>query len=550
MNRASVTAGRWTGTGLLVVLALVPLALVLYRSVAPEGGFTLALYREVFAEPTIPAALLNTLVISLATVAFSGLLAIPSAWLVARTDVPLARRLRFVLLLPYVIPPYLGAIAWINLANPGVGWLNRPFDSPPLNIYTSGGIIWVLGLFFYTFIYLNCLSAMENADPSLEEAARMSGASPARVLFGITLPLIRPAILSSAFLVFAAAAASYGVPALIGNPGRVWVLTTRIVHYVQSGRMDGHYLAAALSTALMALAVGASLVSERFSHAGRITSMTGKSARVSLVRLGRLRGAGFAFLSAVVFLACVLPLASILATSFMKIEGVFSFSNFTLEKYRTVLFERSDTGRAFLNSFALAFGAATLTVLAGAVLAYLKGHPKMKSNMLIDLCVNLPYATPGTVIALGLVLLWTRPVRLTDTLWILLIAYFVKFLSFAVKALTTNVRQVDPSLEEAARMSGAGFAATVRTIWFPLLLPGMAASWFLVFMPAFGELTMSVLLVGPGAGTVGTLLFKLQEYADRQSANVVAVLILVLIMAAYGAAGLVMRARRGGTEGA
>ena len=124
-------------------------------------------------------------------------------------------------------------------------------------------------------------------------------------------------------------------------------------------------------------------------------------------------------------------------------------------------------------------------------------------------------------------------IRLADTLWILIIAYFAKYLSFAVKALTTNVQQIDVSLEEAARVSGAGFMTAIRTIWLPLLRPAMAASWFLVFMPAFSELTMSVLLVGPGTETVGTTLFQLQSYGDPPSASVLAVVVLVLILAAY-----------------
>jgi iron(III) transport system permease protein len=150
--------------------------------------------------------------------------------------------------------------------------------------------------------------------------------------------------------------------------------------------------------------------------------------------------------------------------------------------------------------------------------------------------VNLPYATPGTILALGLILLWSSPLALTDTLWILLIAYFAKHLSFAVRPVTTAVRQTDVALEEAARVSGAGFLTTFRTIWMPLLWPAIAAGWFLVFMPAFGELTMSVLLVGPGTDTVGTVLFALQEYADPPSASVVAMLILFFILSAYAAA--------------
>jgi iron(III) transport system permease protein len=200
-------------------LAVLPIILVVWRSVVPYSEPTLHHYGEAYSRSINYRAMLNTMLISSATVVFAGLIAIPSAWLVARTDLPARRQFRGILLLPYIIPPYLGAIAWINLANPSVGWLNRLAGAPMFDIYTIPGIVWVEGLFYYTFVYLSCLAAMETADPSLEEAARVSGAGPLRVLFTITLPMIRPAIYSGAFLVFAATAASFGVPALIGIPG-------------------------------------------------------------------------------------------------------------------------------------------------------------------------------------------------------------------------------------------------------------------------------------------------------------------------------------------
>lgn len=534
-------------TAALFLLTAFPLLFVLYRSVARPDGFTFEFYREVFSTRATLRAGLNTLFLSSVTVVFAASLAIPAAWLVARTDLPGYRRFRSLLLLPYMIPPYLGAIAWINLCNPTVGWLNRFASAPIFNIYSLAGMIWVLGLFFYTFIYLNCVSAMENTDPSYEEAARVSGASPLRVLTTITLPLIRPAVLSGAFLVFAATAASFGVPALIDTQGRTPVLTTRIYAYVRSGSTDGYFLAAALSALLLIVAIGTSWIADVFSHSRRITSLAGKSARISRVRLGAWRWPAFGFISLLFGAACVLPVSAIVLTSFMKVAGNFDPSNFTLAKYNYVLLDYSKTIPAFVNSILLATGVATLAIVAGLALAYLKGHPRRRSGWVLDLCVNLPYATPGTILALGMILVWTRPVQLVDTLWILLLAYFAKYLSFSVKALTTNVQQVDVTLEEASRISGAGFWTTFRRIWFPLLRPGILASWFLVFMPAFSELTMSVLLVGPETETIGTVLFYLQEYADPPSASVLAVLILVFIVTAYGLALKIAPNEIGGT---
>jgi iron(III) transport system permease protein len=254
------------------------------------------------------------------------------------------------------------------------------------------------------------------------------------------------------------------------------------------------------------------------------------------VHLGPWRWPAASFLALIFTLTCTLPLLSILLTSLMKVVGQFDWDNFTLSQYQYVLFQRRATARGFVNSLILSLGAATLAVAVGVAIAYLKGHPRRRSGPLVDLCVTLPYAAPGTILALGLILLWSRGFRLTDTLWILLIAYFAKYFSFAVKALTTNVQQIDVTLEEAARVSGAGFFTAFRTVWLPLLRPAILASWFLVFMPAFSELTMSVLLVGPGTETIGTTLFQLQSYGDPPSASVLAVVVLALILAAYALA--------------
>ncbi len=496
---------------LLAVLTIAPIALLLIRSVATPAGVTSRHYAEAFSDPGNLQAIVTTFIVSSATVVFALSLAIPLAWLVARTDLPGAPRFRVLLLVPYVVPPYLGAIAWINLANPAVGWLNRAAGAAVFDIYSVTGIIWVLGLFYYTFAYLTCLAALENMDASLEDAARMSGAGPLMVLRTITLPLIRPAMLAGAFLVFAASASAFGVPALIGSPARVQLLTTRIYSYASTGGLDGLYTAGALSAALLVMALLAWMAAERLGRGMRITSVTGKASARSPIALGAWRWPIFGAVTAVAILTCLLPIFAIVLTSVMNVAGDFRWSNFTLDRYRYVLFTRPDTARGFVNSFVLAFGAATAAAAAGTGLAYVKAHPRLGTSRLVDACVNLPYAAPGTILALGLILVWSRPLALTDTLWILLIAYFAKHLSFAVRSVTTAVQQTDMTLEEAARVSGASLTTAFRTIWLPLLRPAILAGWFLVFMPAFGELTMSILLVGPGTETVGTVLFALQD---------------------------------------
>jgi iron(III) transport system permease protein len=289
----------------------------------------------------------------------------------------------------------------------------------------------------------------------------------------------------------------------------------------------------------MAVAVATWAFAERLAHRGRVTTITGKGSARVRVPLGRWRWPAFAGLLLVVVITCLLPVTAVVITSLMNVVGDFRWDNFTLDKYRYVLFTRPDTARGFRNSIVLACAAATVAALIGTALAYMQGHPHRRASRLADAAVNLPFASPGTIVALGLILMWSWPIRLLDTLWILLIAYVAKHLSLVVGSVTTAVRQTDVSLEEAARVSGAGPLVAFRTIWLPLLRPAVVAGWFLVFMPAFGELTMSMLLVGPGTDTIGTVLFSLQEYADPAAASVVAVLILAFILAASALAAAV-----------
>jgi iron(III) transport system permease protein len=529
------TLGR-CAVALLALLTLAPLVMVVARALVPGPVPTLRHFAAAMNDPANVDALVTTLAVAGATVVGATAVAVPLAWLVSRTDLPGARLLRVVLAVPYVVPPYLGAIAWINLANPTVGWLNRLAGNVVFDIYTVPGMVWVLALFYYTFVYIGCLAALERMDASLEDAARMSGAGPLLVLRTITLPLVRPAVLAGGFLVFAASASAFGVPALVGAPGRIQVLTTRVYAYVRGGGLDGLYTGAALSVALLAIAVAAWVVAERLQGTGPVTTVGGKGTARSRVSLGAWRWPALAGVLAFVLVVCVLPVIAVVLTSLMQVVGDFRWSNFTLDKYRYVLFTRPDTSRGFFNSFVLASATATLAVVVGTVIGYVKGHPSRRASRVVDLAVALPFAAPGTIIALGLILVWSWPLALIDSLWIILIAYFAKHLSFAVGPITTAVRQTDNSLEEAARVAGATPAAAVRTIWLPLLRPALLAGWFLVFMPAFGELTMSILLVGPGTDTVGTVLFALQEYADPAAASVVAVLILGCILTAYVAA--------------
>lgn len=504
-------------SGVVVLLGVLPLLAVAWR--AARGG----VFLESIRRPGAVEALGNTAALAVLTTLLAVVVGTGLAWVLMRTTCPGRRSLSRLLTIPYVIPPYILAVAWIHLANPRVGFLNRVFGAGTFDVYGLGGLVWVLGLAFYPYVFLTVSSALTHADPSLEDAARMSGAGPWRVWRDVSLPLMRPAILSSAGLVFMATASAFGAPVLIGGPARFEVLSTRIFETV-SGGAGGVAEASSLATLLLAFGCVPLLLGARH-HA----VLTGKTSPATRVRLGRARVPVFVGLVVFAVVAVLLPTLAVVTSAFLSVAGDLSPANWTLANLRVL--EAPETLEAIGTSLLLAGGAATAAVALGAGISFLRLRAKARGAGLLALLAGLPLAVPGTVLALGLVLVWSSPFALRGTLILIGIAYVAKFTALAMRAIDAGVGTIDDALPDAARLSGARGPFLFATIWWPLLLPALAAAWFLVFVPAFSELTMSVLLKGPGIETVGTRLFELQEYEAPTAASVLASVVLVVVLA-------------------
>lgn len=524
----------------LFVICIYPFLVLIERVLfsGTGGSFSLTPFHEIAASSITVTAIINTLLVSTTVSILSCVLALPMAWLLSRTDVPLAKRLRSWLCLPYAVPPYIGAIAWIFLANPTTGLLNKIFGDNIFNIYSFGGLVWVETSFVYTFILLTTLTSLDRMDSSFEEAARLSGSGPVRIFFDITLPLIKPAIFSGAILVFLATAASFGVPALIGSPARMFLMTTQIYTFQKMGSMGGILKAGALSIFLLLFAILSLWLSQYLLRKNQFQTVSGKTSRPSLIELGKWRKVAFFGLLLFWFIVFAMPMIGIATSALSKVQGVFSFSNFTLDNFTRVLFETDETPRAFANSLILGVSAATIACLLGVILSYIQLKTQVPGRNLLDIAASLPYSAPGTVVALSLILAFSTGIfgigpTLYNTLGMLALAYIVKYLSFAIKTTGDGYRQIHDCLAEAARVSGASWLTTMRSIWIPLMKPSLVAAWFLVFMPVVSELTMTILLTGPGLETIGTTIFQLQEYADASGggASVLALLVVIMVVA-------------------
>ncbi|MCB0394270.1 MAG: iron ABC transporter permease [Bdellovibrionales bacterium] len=523
----------------LLITCAYPFWILFYRSFfsGPSDSFTLKFLVEVFSSESSLIAIKNTVLVSACTSILSLVMALPLGWLLTRTNLPYKRWLRTLFCFPYAIQPYIGAIAWIYLANPSTGLLNHLFGNGFFNIYTFGGLIWVMSTFFYTFILLILLASLDRMDPSLEEAARISGAGPARVFFQITIPLITPALVSGALLVGLAAAASFGVPAMIGNPARIFLMTTKIYLFQKMGSIDGIYLAGTMSIALLVLAGVVLLASHWIQKRYSYQIVSGKASRPSEIELGHLKTPALIGSLLALFVLLALPLGAMILAALGKVQGVLSWDNIGFQTIYQVLFNTHETGRAIYNSLVLSVGAATVATAVGMIIAYIQYKTKMKGRHLLDVMASLPYSTPGTVVALAFILAFSGRFlgvfpSLYNTLGIIWLAYMTKYISFAVRTTGDGFTQIHDSLAEAARVSGANWWTTLKTIWFPLMKASLVASWFLIFMPCFSELTMTILLTGPGIETIGTVMFQMQEYGDASGGGAAVLAFVVIFIVA------------------
>lgn len=536
--------------GLFILLVVVyPLWQVFFRSFLDAGAFSLKSYRKVFAHPTYYRALVNSVWVSFVTAALCMALGTLLAFLVIRTDLPLKKSLRTLLVLPYALPSFFAAIAWIQLLGPQ-GYLARFFlqlsgrETAPWNIYSAGGIVFVLTVHYFILVFITVAGALERMDASLEEAARASGAGTYRIMREITLPLVLPAILAGGLLAFIGALANFGIPALLGMRARFFVLTTSIYYALA---IPDFGLATALSGMLVAVALVSMAVQFGIQKGeSRYTVISGKAVHPSELKLRATKYPLFFSTAAFVVFISILPILSMVLTALLRYWGApLTTANLTLQNFAYVLrFEAAR--RAIANSLFLAAVAATATMFVGVVISYMHVKARLRGSRLLDFLATIPYAVPHTVIAIAMILAWARPpVSLYGTLWIILVAYLAVYLPFAVRTTNATLQQVHDSLEEAARVSGAKIFPRLRDIILPLARPGMIAGWILVFMPALRELTVSILLYAYRTETIGVVVYNLQDAGYREIAAALAAIVMSLLIVGN----VVIRKLTGGVAG-
>ena len=525
----------------LLVFQLMPMIWILIKAAFPEGTLTLDTFRRLFEYSLNLEALKNTMIASLSTMVLGTAIAFPLAWLVGRTNLHGRKFFRSLFVMSYMVPPYVGAMAWQKLMNPNVGivnqWLRGLFGlgdiTGPLNVHTLGGLIWVLTSFYYPYAFITISRAMEKMDPSLEEASRISGAPPVRTVLKITLPMMMPSLIAGALLVFISAASCYGIPSIVGIPGNVNTVTTRIVEYVGQSA-QGMNDAIGLSMFLMITALVILFISDVLLARKQYTTVSGKSVQPAKVDLRKWRTPMTVLVGVFAALMVVLPFGIILITSF-KVDLGASLTapgNFTLDNWKGI-FSRGETISCLKNSMLFAAAAATAGLLIACVMSYLLQRTKIRGRGIPNFLITLGSGTPSVVIALGLIMTMRGGfgINIYNTAWIMITAYMVKYLMMGMRTVVSAMSQIHISLEECSQACGAGWLRTMTKITGPLILPSIAAGWFLIFIPCFYELSMTTLLYSAETKTIGFQLYEYWTVTSQPMSCALAFGILLIVIA-------------------
>jgi iron(III) transport system permease protein len=504
----------------LVTVALVgfPVVWLLLGSLGMPETLGLAPLRYVLGDGGNRSALLNTIELGAGTAVTSALLGVPLAWLAARTDIPGKRVIDAGAALAYMLPPYLTSLAYIALAAPRSGYLNRiivaasGLSHGPFNAFSMAGVIAVVSLHTFPFVYFQTTGALRSVGGSYEESARILGASPLRAARTVTLPLVAPAITAGMVLAGTVSTALFGPQAFLGVPARLEFLPTRIYGELQT-YPPRFADASALAMLLVILALLGLAVQRSTLHRGSFATIGGKVTAAPILRLGAWRVGAVALCASVLGAGVVLPVGLLAALS-MSRDWITTLgpSGWTLTNYAYALFTEPASQRGLANSLRLALGTATIGTALGFLIAYADRRTQVRGRAALDYLAGVPLGLPGIVIALGMLQGWVRvPFPVYGTIWILLIAYLVHFLPRAVRSTSAALAQVDVSLEEAGRITGAGWGRVTRTISLPLARPGLLAAWIFVFVPAFGDLSTAILLYSQGNETLSVAIYHLES---------------------------------------
>lgn len=481
--------------------------------------FTLRYYQELFRELQVLGPLLNTIYFSVASALLATCIGGVVAWIVTRTDAPLRGLGYFTAFASFGTPFILYTIGWLLLlgkAGPVNYWLRTLLNqsAPVLNVYSLWGMVFVESLLWSPFVFLMLAASFRSMDPSLEEASAACGARVWQTLRRISLRLMLPAFFSVVLLIFIRAFESFEIPALVGLPGDIRVLTTSIL--LDAQRLPPSYgSAGAFAVLLMLVVAGTLYVYFRVTReASKFHTITGKGYRPAVIHLGRWRILATAALLLYSFVLLVLPFLIVLWASLLPFymqPSIEAFSMFTVKNFVTAIHFPKIT-ESIKNSILLGLGSASAVMLLTTFASWILVRTKLRGRWLLDLLTTLPLLFPGIVMGLAIMRFYLIvPIPIYGTLWILLVAFVTRYIPYGIRYTHAGLLQLHRELEEAAYASGASWTNCMRRITLPLLTPSFLGGWVFIFLLSAKELSMSVLLVSPRTPVVSVAIYELWE---------------------------------------
>jgi iron(III) transport system permease protein len=528
---------------LLVVLVLYPFAILVISSFYTGqpgrlGAFTLSGYR-VWLQGDLLPILANSVIYSASRLAIGLIFALLFAWAVARTNVPFAGAMTWLIPVPFFVPDLLTGISWLMMGNPQNGLINQMardlfgIQGPVINLYGWGGLIFHSSLNTISFMFLMLVGFFKAMDASYEEAAVTLGASRYKTLFTVTFPMLSPAILSVSILVFVHGLESFENPLLFGNPGHVYVFANEIYRMLSYRHPPQYGAATALSVLVIITMVALLAAKWRMLGDRQFTVVTGKGYRPTLLRLpNTMRWTIFALFVIYFLLAVVIPIVQIIVSSFFPIFGLYNLDHLTLQHWQN-LFHNRRAMTGLQNTIIYSSLAGFAVVLIGGLVGYVRVRTHHWLGRVLEILAWAPWTLPGVVMGLALLWAWALPpppFNLYGTATVIILGFIVKGLPLGTATMQASLRQISGELEESSRVHGGSWLRTVCHILSPLLRRGAVATFVIVFAMAARDLTIPLLLYRGGTETLTVALLTYYEEGVMGTLAAIAVLQLGLVI--------------------
>lgn len=522
--------------GLLLLLVANPILRLVWDSFHTAGGdWSLQSYVQALGRSRNWQALLNSMYLGAAVTGLALALGVPLALAVSRTNMPGRGFTHLSVLAAFVMPNFLGAIAWILLAGPNAGWLNRlavaltGWDKGPFNVFSFWGLAFVIALYTYPLIYVFTKSALDLVSTELEDAASIHGAGRFQTMWRVTLPLVLPSIIGAAILIFLEAIALYGTPALIAIPARINLATTQIVSFFQYPLQVEQ--AAAFSMPILLLTVVMLALQRKVLARRGYVSVSGKGGERRPFDVGAWKWLLLGYSALVALLTVVMPLAILLLASLSKAWGRgLVAGNLTLANFHSIFFEQLTVRSAIINTVVYSAATAVVCCGMGICIAYATQRRITPYPAFVQFMAFAPVAVPGLILAIGLYAAYAGPpFSLYGMGMLIVIAFTTRFLPISVAASSAGVRALNPELEEAVRILGGGRVTVLARVVAPLLKKTLVGAFILVFVICTKELSTAVFLTGPESRVVSVLTLDLSEQGNYETLAAMGVVLVVIV---------------------